>query len=103
LPADVLVQAAIEPGLKPLLAALDDAREVRIGAWIFWEGKITGKHGEKSVVVPRTEVGPINAAAATALGMQAFQPAMIINQGHRRRHGKIYFVNKDGKVTVIPE
>jgi adenosylhomocysteine nucleosidase len=78
---DVLVQAAIEPELRPLLAALEDAKEVRIGAWTFWTGKITGKNGTKSVVVSRTEVGPINAAAATALGIQAFQPAVIINQG----------------------
>src|SRR5437879_6021462 len=78
---DVLVQAAIDPELKPLLAALEDAKEVRIGAWTFWTGKMTGKNGAKSVVISRTEMGPINAAAATALGIQAFQPAVIINQG----------------------
>jgi adenosylhomocysteine nucleosidase len=78
---DVLVQAAIEPELKPLLAALDDAKEVRIGAWTFWTGRMNGKTGVKTVVVSRTEVGPINAAAATAFGIQAFQPGVIINQG----------------------
>src|SRR5437879_6059951 len=78
---DVLVQAAIEPELKPLLAALEDAHEVRIGSWTFWTGRISGKGGVKSVVVSRTEMGPINAAAATALGIQTFQPGVIINQG----------------------
>src|SRR5690242_6616584 len=78
---DVLVQAAIEPELKPLLAALEEAKEVRIGSWTFWTGRMTGKTGMKTVVVSRTEVGPINAAAATALGIQAFQPGIIINQG----------------------
>jgi adenosylhomocysteine nucleosidase len=78
---DVLIQAAIEPELRPLLAALEDAKEVRIGAWTFWTGRITGKNGAKSVVVSRTEMGPINAAAATALGIQMFQPAVIVNQG----------------------
>jgi adenosylhomocysteine nucleosidase len=78
---DVLVQAAIEPELKPLLAALEDASEVRIGAWTFWTGHISGRGGSKSVVVSRTEVGPINAAAATALAIQAFHPGVIINQG----------------------
>ena len=78
---DVLVQAAIEPELRPLLAALDGAQEVRVGAWTFWTGRITGKTGVKSVVVSRTEVGPINAAAATAIGIQQFQPGVIINQG----------------------
>jgi len=78
---DVLVQAAIEPELKPLLAALDDAKQVRIGAWTFWTGRMTGKNGVKSVVVSRTEMGPINAAAATALGIQMFQPGVVINEG----------------------
>jgi adenosylhomocysteine nucleosidase len=75
--SDVLVQGAIEPELKPLLAALGNAKETRVGAWTFWSGTI----GRKSVVVSRTDVGPINAAAATALGIQTFQPTVVINQG----------------------
>jgi adenosylhomocysteine nucleosidase len=74
---DVLLQAAIEPELQPLLAALEESQEVRIGAWTFWTGKMKGK----SVVVSRTEVGPINAAAVTALGIHIFHPAAVINQG----------------------
>jgi adenosylhomocysteine nucleosidase len=74
---DLLVQAAIPPELDPLLAALEEKQEIHIAAWTFWMGKIGGK----CVVVSRTEVGPINAAAATALGIDRFHPAAVINQG----------------------
>jgi adenosylhomocysteine nucleosidase len=32
-------------------------------------------------VISRTEMGPLNAAAATALGIERFHPAVVINQG----------------------
>jgi len=74
---DLLVQGAVDSELKPLLAALADKQEVRLAAWTFWTGRI----GRKSVAISRTEMGPINAAAATALGIERFQPAVVINQG----------------------
>jgi len=74
---DLLVQGAMDSELQPLLAALENKQEVRIAAWSFWIGKI----GRKSVVISRTDVGPINAAASTALGIERFQPAIVINQG----------------------
>ena len=33
-------------------------------------------------MISRTEIGAINAAAATALGVERFQPAAVINQGN---------------------
>jgi adenosylhomocysteine nucleosidase len=79
---DLLVQGALDIELQPLLGALQDKREINLAAWTFWTGKIGGK----SVVISRTEVGPINAAAATALGIQRFHPASIINQGTAGAH-----------------
>jgi len=79
---DLLVQGAVDFELTPLLAALKDKREITIAAWTFWTGRI----GTKSVVVSRTEVGPINAAAATALGIEKFHPAAIVNQGTAGAH-----------------
>jgi adenosylhomocysteine nucleosidase len=79
---DVMVQGALDSELQPLLAALDGKREVRIGSWTFWTGRI----GRKSVAVSRTEMGPINAAAATALGIREFHPAAVINQGTAGAH-----------------
>jgi adenosylhomocysteine nucleosidase len=79
---DLLVQGAMDSELQPLVAALEGKREVRIGSWTFW----TGRMGGKSVAVSRTEMGPINAAAATALGIREFHPAAVINQGTAGAH-----------------
>ena len=76
-PVDVVVQGAVDSELQPLLAALEDREQVQIAAWTFWRGRI----GQRRVVVSRTEVGPINAVAATTLAILHFKPRLIINQG----------------------
>jgi adenosylhomocysteine nucleosidase len=80
--ADLLIQGAVDWELQPLLAALQNRREVKVAAWTFWTGRIGG-HG---VVISRTDVGPINAAAATALGIHEFHPSVVINQGTAGAH-----------------
>ena len=75
--ADIVVQGALDSELQPLLAALEDKEQIQIAAWTFWRGRI----GAKRVVVSRTEVGPINAVAATTLAIVHFKPKLIINQG----------------------
>src|SRR5256885_10083585 len=67
---DLMVQGALDSELRPLLAALEGARQVQLDAWTFWTGRIAGRR----VVISRTEVGPLNAAAATALGIRYFRP-----------------------------
>jgi adenosylhomocysteine nucleosidase len=79
---DLLVQGALDDELQPLLAALQNKKSHQFGAWSFWSGKI----GKLDVVISRTEVGPINAAAATALGIEHFHPKAIINQGTAGAH-----------------
>lgn len=81
---DLLVQGALDSELQPLLSALEGRREVQIEAWTFWTGRLAGKH----VVISRTEVGPLNAAAATALGISRFRPRAIINQGTAGGHNR---------------
>ena len=84
---DLLIQGAVDTELQPLLAALEGKKEIQIGAWTFWRGRIGGKR----VVVSRTEVGHANAAVATALGITTFHPELIINQGtagRRRSHAQ---------------
>jgi len=76
-PIDILVQGAVDWELQPLLAALEDKQQIQLASWTFWRGKLGGK----SVVISRTEVGPINAAAATTLGILTFRPRLVINQG----------------------
>lgn len=79
---DLLVQGALDSELQPLLSALEGSRKVQIDAWTFWTGRI----GDKRVVISRTEVGPLNATAATTLGIRYFRPAAIINQGTAGGH-----------------
>lgn len=74
---DVVVQGALDSELQPLIAALEQKEQIQIAAWTFWRGKI----GAKRVVVSRTEVGTINAVAATTLAITTFKPKLIINQG----------------------
>jgi adenosylhomocysteine nucleosidase len=81
-PVDVLVQGAVDVEIQALLAALEGREEIQLAAFTFWRGKL----GEKSVVVSRTDAGPINAAAATTLGVLAFRPALVINQGTAGAH-----------------
>ena len=76
-PIDIVVQGALDSELQPLVAALEAREQIQIAAWTFWKGKI----GNKRIVVSRTEVGPINAVAATTLAITNFTPRLIINQG----------------------
>lgn len=74
---DLVIQGAVDSEVEPLVAALVNPRRVRIAAWTFWRGQLAGRN----VVVSRTEVGPIDAVAATTLAITAFHPRLIINQG----------------------
>lgn len=83
--APLLVQGAVDGELGPLLEAMQrGARERRIGGWSFWPGRI----GRLEVVVSRTGVGPINAAAATAVGIREFSPWAVIHQGTAGGHNR---------------
>jgi adenosylhomocysteine nucleosidase len=75
--ADIVVQGAVDTELQPLLQALEGKEPIQIAAWTFWRGRIGGK----TVVVSRTEVGSVNAVAATTLAIVNFRPRLIINQG----------------------
>ena len=81
---DLMVQGALDSELQPLLRALEGSRQVQLDAWTFWTGHIAGKR----VVISRTEIGPLNAAAATALGIRYFRPRAIINQGTAGGHNR---------------
>lgn len=74
---EVVIQGAVDAEVAPLVASLSNATRIQIGAWTFWRGRL----GAKSVVVSRTEVGPINAVAATTLAIMTFHPRLIVNQG----------------------
>ncbi|HYO80766.1 MAG TPA: 5'-methylthioadenosine/S-adenosylhomocysteine nucleosidase [Bryobacteraceae bacterium] len=82
MPCDVLLQAALPEELGPVLEVLTTPAICEIGPWRFWSGRILGLE----VVLSRTDEGPLNAAAATALGLHSFQPQALINYGIAGAH-----------------
>lgn len=78
----ILVQGAMDVEIETLVEALDQVTVKTFGSWTFWQGQINGQ----SVVVSRTEIGLANAAAATTLAMEHYQPRLIINQGTAGGH-----------------
>ena len=81
-PGLLVVQGAVDYEIQPVLDGLESRRSRQISAWTFWEGRI----GAKRVVVSRTEVGPINAVAATVLAIEHYRPSLIINHGTAGAH-----------------
>ncbi len=73
----ILVEGAMDCETDLLIDVLDNPEETRIGGWRFVRGDFQGI----PVVVSVTSIGMTNAAAATALGIERFNPSAIINQG----------------------
>jgi adenosylhomocysteine nucleosidase len=73
----ILVQGAMDMEVATLIKELKEAKEETYGSWTYWKGKI----GDNDVIVSRTEIGLVNAAASTAIGIDKFKPTVIINQG----------------------
>ena len=78
----VLVQGAMDVEIRQLAGALDHATEETVAGWTFWRGTIDGY----PVVVSKTLKGMENAAAATAIAVERYHPAAIINQGTAGGH-----------------
>ncbi len=78
----VLVQGAMTSETERLIGMLSSPRLEQIGNWSFWHGTIDGY----PVIVSKTNKGMSNAAAATALAIERFHPAAIVNQGTAGGH-----------------
>ena len=76
-PVDILVQGAEKLEVGLIRDALVDAKKLEIGPFSFWVGKI----GAHKVAVSLTGQGLINCTASTVLGIDAFAPKLIVNQG----------------------
>jgi adenosylhomocysteine nucleosidase len=73
----VVVQGAMRSETEKLVSRLNNVSIERVGGWTFWRGTIDGY----PVIVSRTLKGVANAAAATAIAIQRYNPIAIINQG----------------------
>ena len=78
----ILVQGAMDVETEWLTAQLEAPEETALGEFPFWRGSCRGRE----LVVSRTGVGMVRAAAATALGIQRFAPALVVNQGIAGAH-----------------
>lgn len=84
-PSDIhplLISGAMKAEVVLLLEHLKDVRPHTVGHFSFWRGTL---HGHP-VVISQTGIGMTNAAASTALGIHAFSPCAIINQGTAGGH-----------------
>jgi adenosylhomocysteine nucleosidase len=78
----IIIQGAMDVETEKLAAQLDNMEEVTISGWNFYKGTIN----DYPVVVSVTEIGMTNAAVATTLGIENFNPIAIINQGTAGGH-----------------
>ena len=78
----ILIQGAMDVETDWLVSRLEARAETVTGGFRFWRGRC----GALDLVVSRTEIGTIRCAAATALGVAAFRPQAVINQGVAGSH-----------------
>lgn len=78
----ILIQGAMDVETDRMVGRLEDRREELIAGFWFWYGRYAGL----DLVVSRTEVGMVSAAAATVLGIQRFTPSLVLNQGTAGAH-----------------
>ena len=80
--ADVLLLAATDAELQPIMAKLRSPYPETHAAWKFWLGTLDGRQ----VVLARTEGDPLNAVAATTLGIRHYSPRLVLTFGAARAH-----------------
>lgn len=78
----IIIQGAMDVETEKFAAKLDNMEEITISGWDFYKGTLN----DYPVVVSRTEIGMTNAAVATTLGIENFNPIAIINQGTAGGH-----------------
>jgi adenosylhomocysteine nucleosidase len=81
-PRPIVVQGAMDVEVQTLVAALDGAKQDQFAGWTFWSGTVDGY----PVVITKTRRGMSHASAATAIAVERFHPAAIINQGTAGGH-----------------
>ncbi|MGG3625258.1 5'-methylthioadenosine/S-adenosylhomocysteine nucleosidase [Bacillus gobiensis] len=78
----IAVQGAMDMEISALLKKMGKYKEETHGSYTFYRGKINGI----PVIVSRTEVGMVHAAASTTLLVEKYHPKAIINQGTAGGH-----------------
>lgn len=102
---DLLLLAADDATLQPIVSRLANPRTEKRGAWSIARGELAGKQ----VAVARTEGDPLNAVAVTTLAIRLHSPRLIVIFGTARpqdpalKPGDIVvserFVTTDGMIS----
>ncbi|MBJ9955186.1 MULTISPECIES: 5'-methylthioadenosine/S-adenosylhomocysteine nucleosidase [unclassified Acinetobacter] len=78
----IVIQGALPVESEQMAAKLNNATVETVGGWKFWKGTYQGY----PVIISKTRMGMSNAAAATAIAIERYQPIAIINQGTSGGH-----------------
>lgn len=78
----ILIQGAMTSESAKLVEYLEDVSTEQVGGWYFWKGTINSY----PIIVSKTMIGMSNAAAATTIALERYQPIAIINQGTAGGH-----------------
>lgn len=80
--APILIQGAMDVETNRLAEGLSHRTEGTLGGFPFWRGR----YGGWELAVIRSGVGSVYAAAAAALGIEAWRPALVVSQGTAGAH-----------------
>lgn len=78
----ILIQGAMDIEVQYIINLLKNKRIIQIAEYEFYEGTINNI----KIVVSKTLVGTINATIATSIGIEKFNPDIVINQGIAGAH-----------------
>lgn len=78
----IIIQGAMNVEIDGYLSQIGRPGAVTVGGFPFYRGLFCGK----DLIVCKTGIGIINAAAATAVGILTFHPGAVINQGTAGAH-----------------
>ena len=73
----ILIQGAMQVEIDIFIENLKEMEKIIINGYEFYKGQINNV----PVVISKTKVGMVNSSVATILGINAFNPRCIINQG----------------------
>lgn len=73
----ILIQGAMEIEIKVLKEKIEDIEEMTIDGYQFYKGALEGY----PIIISKTDIGIMNGAVSTMIGVKEFRPEIVINQG----------------------
>ena len=79
----ILIVGAMDSEIDYLVSKLENCKKGNLDNYSVYEGKV----GQKHIIILKTDIGIINAAIATTLAIQKYNPKNIINIGTAGGYG----------------